>query len=53
MVDCLVDYQTNTTMLVVQFAATVAWLWQISQPYPWELLWKGLGEGGIQWFRLV
>ena len=33
--------ELNTITMVVPFAATAAWLWQISHPYPWEPLWKG------------
>jgi hypothetical protein len=41
MVDCLVNYPTNTIAMVAPFAVTAAWLWQISQPYLCEPLWKG------------
>jgi hypothetical protein len=41
MVNRLVDYPTNNITMGVPFAATAAWLWQISQSYPLESLWKG------------
>jgi hypothetical protein len=41
MVNYIVDPPTNTFTVVVLFVATVAWLWQISHPYPWEPLQKG------------
>ncbi len=53
MVDRLVDHPTNTITMVAPFAATAAWLWQISQPYPWEPLRKGLGEGDVRGFYLI
>ena len=36
--------------MVKSVAATAAWLWQISQPYPREPLRKGKGEGDVQGF---
>jgi hypothetical protein len=41
MVNRLVDHPTKTITMVVPFAATAAWLWRISHPYPQEPLWKG------------
>jgi hypothetical protein len=34
------------------FAAMATWLWQIGSPRPWELLWKGLSEGGAEGFNI-
>jgi len=39
--------------MVEPVTATAAWLWRISQPYPREPLWKGLGEGDVQGFYLI
>jgi len=47
MVNYLVDLSTNTFTMVVPFADIVAWLWQMSHPYPREPLQKGWGEGGL------
>jgi hypothetical protein len=41
MVDYIIDHPASTITMVLPFAATVAWLWQISQPYLWEPLQKG------------
>jgi hypothetical protein len=53
MVDRLVNHPTNTITMVAPFAATAAWLWQISQPYPRDPLRKGWGEGDMQGFYLI
>jgi hypothetical protein len=36
--DRLADHPTNTISMVVQFAATAAWLWRIGYPDPGEPL---------------
>jgi hypothetical protein len=35
------NHPTKHSTIVEPVAVTVAWLWQISQPYPREPLWKG------------
>jgi len=35
------NHPTKNNTLVEPVAATAAWLWRISQPYPREPLWKG------------
>jgi hypothetical protein len=53
MVGYLVDHLTNHIIMMVPFTAAAEWLWQISKPYPWEPLRKGLGKGGLRGFCLV
>jgi hypothetical protein len=53
MVGCLVDHPTNTITMVVPFAATATWLWQISHSYHREPLQKGYGKGGVRGFCLI
>ena len=45
-----VNHHPNTTTMVVPFADSAAWQWQISPPHPGEPLLKGLAVDGMQGF---